>query len=51
MAAIFDHEQHKCDYFLYDHLAFSNQVHDFLCVCGHIATAIKVAKFRTIPMK
>ncbi len=49
MAVIFDHEQHKCDYIFYGHLAFSNQVHDFFC--GHIVTAIKVTKFRTIPMK
>ncbi len=50
MAVIFDREQHKCDYFFYNHLAFSNQVHDLFFGC-HIATAIKVSKFRTIPMK
>ncbi len=29
MVVIFDREQHKCDYFLNDYLAFSNQVHFF----------------------
>ncbi len=30
MLVMFDHEQHKCDYFFffYNYLVFSNQVHD-----------------------
>ncbi len=42
----------------YDHLGFSNQVLNFLNLFfvgggwgGHIATALKVSEFRTIPMK
>ncbi len=47
MVVIFDYEQHQWNYFSPRLLAYSNQVF----FCGHIATTIKVTKFRTIPMK
>ncbi len=42
-------EEHKWDYFFFDHLACSNHALKLFCV--HIPNAIKVTKFGTIPMK